>query len=71
MLKKIIKHDWLNSGKAIIHQLCEKKRFSCFRVLLGSAEALDRRGGKTNHRLIAYFLTSGVTRVFGARGQKQ
>jgi len=29
--------DWLNCGKAVIH---EKMQFSCFRILPGSAEAL-------------------------------
>jgi len=32
--------DWLNSGKAVIQHLSEKMRFSCFRVLPGTAEAL-------------------------------
>jgi len=34
--------DWLNSGKAVIQHLSEKMRFSCFRVLPGSAKALVR-----------------------------
>ena len=31
-------------------------RFSCFRVLPGSAEALVRCGGKIKYRLTPYFL---------------
>ena len=34
-----------------------KDAISGFSVLQGSAEPLDRRGGKTKHRLISYFLS--------------
>jgi len=50
--------DWLNSGKTCTHQLNEKMRFSCFRVLPGSAEALVRWDGKNKSCLITNSLSN-------------
>ena len=49
--------DWLNSGNALIHHLTKKCDFRVS-VLPGSAEALDRSGGKTKHQLISCFLSN-------------
>jgi len=45
----------LNSRKAVIQHLSEKMRFSCFRVLPGSAEALVRWDGEIKYYLTSYF----------------
>jgi len=49
--------EWLKPGKTVIQHLSEKM-ILCFCVLPASAEALVRRGGKVNYRLIAYLISS-------------
>jgi len=46
----------MNSGNALIQHFSEKMRFSCFPVLLGSAEAQVIWGGTVKRLLIAYFI---------------
>jgi len=57
----------LNSGNALIQHLT-KMRFSCFPILLGSAEAQVIWGGTVKHLLIATlsvtFLTKKYQNVF-------
>jgi len=49
--------DWLNSGNALIQNLSEKMRFSCFPVLSGITEAHVIWCGTVFKRLlIAYFI---------------
>jgi len=48
--------NWLNSINALIQQLSEKMRFSCFPVLPGSAEPHVIWGGIVKCFMIAYFM---------------
>jgi len=40
----------------VLHAQCSSALSSGFPISQGNAETLDRRGGKTKHRLISYFL---------------
>jgi len=42
----------------VLHAQCTSALSSEFSISQGNAEALDRRAGKTKHRLISYFLNN-------------
>ena len=46
------------SSWTVLHAQCTSALSSGFALSQGNAEALDRRGGKTKHRLISYFLSN-------------
>jgi len=42
----------------VLHAQCTSTLYSAFPISQGNAEALERWGGKTKHRLISYFLSN-------------
>jgi len=42
----------------LLHAQCTNALYSGFPISQGNAEVLDRCGGKTEHRMISYFLSN-------------
>ena len=51
----------------VLHAQCSSALSSGFPISQGNAETLDRRGGKTKHRLISYFLRNTSAKSYRNR----
>ena len=51
----------------VLHTQCTSALSSRFPISQGNAEALDRRGGKTKHRLISYFFSNTSAKNYRCR----
>jgi len=58
------RNNYLNSGNALIQDLSEIMRFSCFPILPGSAEAQVIWGGTVKRLLIDYFIGNISTKKY-------
>ena len=55
------------SSWTVLHAQCTNALSSAFLLSQSSAEALDKRGGKTDHHLISYFLSNTSVKNYCSR----